>query len=787
MHHRTSAPGSSIAHLAVSVLLAIAAACGGGPTTPSVPYDSSTPAAASCAVIGAATATQPLDTFDWRLEPVGGEELGYRYYSRLAGDRGKMGDGLHPYGVTIANGVARLTAEQGSRGTSWAGLWYSLAGTARETGLVLDPRAALPGQVTSALQVSLASWTARVKGNGRLKIELRSARNDVLAEWSVAVNSTDYTSITREIASDVGPIKLLNVVAESPADLTLDEITFETRVPALTPLRYAFLLSYAQLLRCYDPATGLVRDHAQWPVGDFDAVPGLGFVALGAATAADLGVVSYADANAIATRAIDALLRVPREPRTGWLPHWLKNGQRHPDSEWSTVDTALALLSALQAATILDLGDRRAQLRALLDGIDFDAVTNGAQEISHGLDGHGRVLPNVWDAWGGETALLQLLRGYRDPCLPDLHTSHSPPAFRGRGFITELGALFVQQLGGVGATTDRWNVNWYNERLAHYRAQRSHVSQSLLFGLSPAEVISSQGATGYLEGGIGTQAPPSEPLEALTGFDGPWRMPHYIAMSASLDLETACQSAARMRELGLLPPLGGPAEGVMVGSGDTLARWHSVQTALNAFFNTLGFYHAITRQEGRADVVYQAVTRDSRYAAALGVIFPPAPSCSAPGPTPTPTPTPSPTPTPTPSPTPAPTPPATLRFEGESGWGDGHVMARSNASGQRTIWLHAGESRSHSFSLGAATTYSVSVRYSNDNYGPTETVTASIDGADVGSFQGQDTGDNGEGWNHFVSANNIGSRQIPAGSHTLSLRVAGGDGYGIEIDVTTLD
>jgi hypothetical protein len=170
-------------------------------------------------------------------------------------------------------------------------------------------------------------------------------------------------------------------------------------------------------------------------------------------------------------------------------------------------------------------------------------------------------------------------------------------------------------------------------------------------------------------------------------------MPHYIGMSASLDLETACQSVSFMRERGILTPLGGPAESVMVDGQDGVARWHSVQTALNAFFNTLGYYHAIALQEGRTDVVYQAVARDTRYSAALGVLFPPAPTCSEPAPTP------APSPTATPTPTPPSAPPTTLRFEGEAGSGDGQIMMRSNASGQRTIWLHAGESRSYSFSL----------------------------------------------------------------------------------------
>jgi hypothetical protein len=142
-------------------------ACGGGAAdaaeTPTAGTAASSSGAA-CSTPGATSTRQLLDGFDWRLEPVAGEELGYRYYSRLAADRGTMGDGFHPHDVVVADGTARLTATQGSRGTSWSGLWFSLSGTAREAGLLLDPRAALPGRVTSALQVSPAAWTVRVKG-----------------------------------------------------------------------------------------------------------------------------------------------------------------------------------------------------------------------------------------------------------------------------------------------------------------------------------------------------------------------------------------------------------------------------------------------------------------------------------------------------------------------------------------------------------------------------------------------------------------------------------------------
>jgi hypothetical protein len=489
------------------------------------------------------------------------------------------------------------------------------------------------GQVTDPkiivdFQVALSSWTVQVKGQGTLKIELRSATNALLKSWSKTVSSDVFTTITEPLPADLTPVKLLNVVAESPSNLTLDEISFGTRVPRLFPLRYAYLISYAQLLRTLDPATGVVRDHAQWPVGDFDAVPGMGFVALAAASAADLGFISKTDAIAIASKSIEALLAVPREPRTGWLPHWLKNGQRHPDSEWSTVDTALALLPAIQAATMLSLDSKRTSLQAMVDQLNFAAVTTSGQKITHGISAEGTVLPGTWDVWGGETALVQLLRGYRDPCLPDLSITHTPPAYGGRGFITELGALLVAELGTSSGLVDRWGINWRGERTTHYLAQRSHMGNASIFGLSPAEVISADGATGYLEAGIGTTNPGTATVDSLTSFGGPWRMPHYMGMTAALDVEASCQSAIALRKLGLMPPLSGPAESVLVGATGSVQRWHSVQTALNAFFNTIGYYHAVVVAEGRTDAIYQAVRSDPRFTAALGVMIPPAPVCA---------------------------------------------------------------------------------------------------------------------------------------------------------------
>jgi hypothetical protein len=312
-----------------------------------------------------------------------------------------------------------------------------------------------------------------VSGQGSVKVELRSASNGLLAQWREPVSGA--ATLSGQIPAGIGPVKLFNVVVDSPSDIRISGISLGVRVPKLNPLCTAFLFSYAQLLRAYDPVAGRVKDHAQFPIGDSDSVPGDGFVALAAAAAADLSVVSRPNAAAIARHAIDALLATPREPNSGWLPHWLKNGQRRPKSEYSTVDTALAVISALEAASMLGLGDEQARLRQLVDSLSFPAVTV-AGKISHGLDGNGQVLRPFWDDWGGETALVELLRAYQNPRLPDIVAVHHPPAFCGRGFIYELGALFARDYGAPGAPTDKWGVNWYTQRRREYAAQRARTS-----------------------------------------------------------------------------------------------------------------------------------------------------------------------------------------------------------------------------------------------------------------------------------------------------------------------
>ena len=124
--------------------------------------------------------------------------------------------------------------------------------------------------------------------------------------------------------------------------------------------------------------------------------------------------------------------------------------------------------------------------------------------------------------------------------------------------------------------------------------------------------------------------------------------------------------------------------------------------------------------------------------------------------------------------------------EAESGAGDGQVMSRSAASNLATVLLLPGETRTVTFTNTVAETVTLQVRYSNDNFGPLETVEVAVDGSLLGSFTAQDTGDGGLGWNIFLLSGPLGSLRLPPGQHQIALTVTGGDGFGVEIDALQL-
>jgi hypothetical protein len=134
-----------------------------------------------------------------------------------------------------------------------------------------------------------------------------------------------------------------------------------------------------------------------------------------------------------------------------------------------------------------------------------------------------------------------------------------------------------------------------------------------------------------------------------------------------------------------------------------------------------------------------------------------------------------------------PLPCATLTFPGEDAAGPGSTMFRGAAMGLRTRWLHNGESVTWNFNLQSPCSYRWRVRYSNDNFGPLETVNILLDEVSIGSFSALDTGDFGHGWNAFLNESSPQIVNVPAGPHELKISVTGGDGFGVEIDELVLE
>jgi hypothetical protein len=118
---------------------------------------------------------------------------------------------------------------------------------------------------------------------------------------------------------------------------------------------------------------------------------------------------------------------------------------------------------------------------------------------------------------------------------------------------------------------------------------------------------------------------------------------------------------------------------------------------------------------------------------------------------------------------------------------DGSLKGRSGASDETTLLLEDGGTATWAVDVPESGEYEFVVRYSNDNHGELETVAVSVDGDIVGEFEALDTGDDGEGWNVFYESPSLGPYRIEAGEREFSLSVAGGDGYGVEIDNILLD
>lgn len=540
---------------------------------------------------------------------------GFLNYTHIGTDFGFVGPG----GLSFCLETGAVCADFTAAPANWGGVWHNLNGLAREK-VPMDLHAPYSDLVHAEFQPRVVGVQAVVSGTGNFKVELGTAHApDGLgdaADWSHTfqlLGRETPQSVSVGIGNEsIRHAQTLSWVAEPGAKITVDSIALQLELPDVDFPTYVFLASYAKLARCYSEQTGMIRDRAHIGPESLNNIPATGMFALATAAAQRLGVVEEAVARGTLRRILRVIESLPR--KRGILPHFVlrENGAwvLLPGAEYSTVDTALCLISLRIAANVL--GDQESAARALdlLRAVDIPALRNADGYVVHGLHEDGEPLAHFWRDWGGETALVLMMQRIAggEGLLPQMEGSGR--THRGIGFIAELPALFFPQFN-TNARAHAGAVEWgtYRQRrLAEQKAYfATHAPQSLaaqlgLYGLSAGEG----------EHGIGYHTAGVEDIGQRLIF------PHYILMSSLMEVNPAAVYALleKLEARGWLTPWG-LVENIAAG-GESYVPMIS---SLNACFESLAAYHLLLAHRGQLNPLYQAAAEDAVFADAIKAVL----------------------------------------------------------------------------------------------------------------------------------------------------------------------
>lgn len=528
----------------------------------------------------------------------------FENFTHFASDFGWMGPGQ-----------SRIeTGDQGIRiqsGEEWTGAWHSLAGLARESQRSLDPLNIVGLDIDGRVRAEIREVVLKATGRGRIRLELGSDDQGVV--WHAAIDLQEDTDKDYSFpvnSSSLGKIKMVNWIAEPGCDATLYALGFQVARPAITAEEWLFRISLGKLRRCHDPASGLTRDRGHLPAGEFDSIPATGLHALASALAVKEGLLDLDLVVSEIQQTIKTLETLPKA--AGFLPHFVRRGREgafsvHPGTEFSTVDTSIALHGLLLATEILNLQKLSKKVGGLVDALDFDRVTDANGWISHGFQEDGKTsLAGNWKDWGGETALVLALEAMvldRENCgLMDTH-GH---VFRGVGFIGEIQSLLYpdfdkpipDKISGVVWPEVRSKLLDRQRNYFQRTWPESGAARSGLFGLSAGE--RGMPGSGYAANGV--EVPGAR-----------WLHPHYFVMGLALSGGDSYRDSLRkMEAAGFLFPMGLP-ENIEAD----LKLHNPMQGSINAAFETLAAYHGWCGND-RTNLVYLAsmnnpLTRQAAY------------------------------------------------------------------------------------------------------------------------------------------------------------------------------
>ncbi|MCA9950035.1 MAG: carbohydrate-binding protein [Anaerolineales bacterium] len=755
---------------------------------------------------------------DFEPQPYEGDSI--YYYNRIGGDRGVVGGS----NVTWGDGQVTTTITPGS---AWGGVWMSLNHPIREE-QPINFSAILPPQILPAYQSQITSLTIQIVSGtpgSAFKVELKNSDD---LQWS---DTTTLTGGLQTLTYDLPPLdditQLVWILDQASAGdhVVIDEVSFTATNPINDTAVAAFVWSYGMLLNTWNPDTGLVRDKAKDASGEFDAIQSTGSLAAAAAMAEQLGFINRADAVEIVTKiGITLLTDIPRYH--GLWPHWVKStptGELEivEDTEWSSVDSAIAALALLNAQTALGLDS--SETEQMIQAIDWDDLLtpNG---ISHGYTYTGELIPYSWDTFGGESWLLALVYAAATHQVPPIEFS-APPTANGSGFIDELAWLFVPP----PTKPDVWGTDWNVYRTEAAETQIAYYCENLpdscfcqldLFGLSAGEVpVPSAVAKNEIYQAFGVGGQFSAPHDGSSLLAGPIVAPHYAAMIASLRPQEAVAMWAWLINQSHFSPLNN-METLMFPAGSSCnaneVEWNQLKGSWNLALQTLGWGRYLAEQRGEMPVLWQAACYNPFLHAGYSLLAPNK-VCHAylplvvkdipfPFPTPTPTSTAAATVIPTinPSVTNTPTPTSTAipwEYEREFEYPDeatvGQLIFRSNASSLKvhgqfgTIdeppWsAKAGHVKYTNINIPQAGQLYLEFSYSKDSRPSSTPILISLDNetAPRATFYPIDQGN----WNPspFPWTDPINLGYIEAGTHSIKFDTVGQQ-YGVaDLDVFIL-